>query len=135
MERNKELACLLTKAQNQQDKATLLEILDPNFQSHISDWPNPLSRDQFIAGVAMAHKAFSDLVFTIEDVITEGDKVVLRIVARGRHTGVYRGMPPTNKQIIMAGIAIRRISQGKIVEEWQTNDQLGLLQQISSDFY
>ena len=129
-EQNKALAGQLTQAQNEQDIRKLKKILSPNFKSHISDVPFPLNRDQYIQGVKMSHKAFSHLIFTIEDMIAEGDKVVVRLTARGKHTGDYQGFVPSRRKVKFAGIAIRRISKGKIVEEWQTNDQLSLLQQM-----
>ncbi len=130
IEENKELARLLTQAQNEQDIALLKKLLSPRFKSHISDVPFPLTRTQYIQGVKMSHQAFSNLIFTIEDLIAEGDKVVVRITARGKHTGKYQGFITSQQKVRFQGIAIRRISKGQIIEEWQTNDQLSLLQQI-----
>jgi predicted ester cyclase len=130
LEHNKVLARQLTQAQNERDIRKLKQLLSTNFKSHISDVPFALNRDQYIQGIKMSHKAFSSLIFTIEDLIAEGDKVVIRITARGKHTGNYQGFIPSQEKIKFAGIAIRRISKGKIVEEWQTNDQLSLLQQM-----
>jgi len=130
MERNKALARQLTRAQNEGDIKKLKQLLSLNFKSHISDVPFALNREQYIRGIKMSHKAFSSLEFSIEDLIAEGDKVVVRIIARGKHTGDYQGFIPSQQQIKFSGIAIRRFSKGKIVEEWQTNDQLSLLQQM-----
>ena len=130
IEENKVLARQLTQAQNEQDVRKLKKLLSPNFKSHISDVPFPLNRDQYIQGVKMAHKAFAHLEFTIEDLIAGGDKVVVRITARGKHTGNYQDFAASKQKIKFGGIAIRRILKGKIVGEWQTNDQLSLLQQI-----
>ena len=130
LEKNKALARRLTQAQNEQDFEKLKELLSPHFKSHISDVPFSLNRDQYLQGIKMSHKAFANLEFTIEDLIAEGNKVVIRIVARGKHTGDYQGFLPSKRNIKFAGIAIRRILKGKIVEEWQTNDQLSLLQQM-----
>lgn len=128
---NKTIAAQLTHAQNQCDEAQLRKLLSPDFKSHISDVAQPMTRDQYIEGVKMAHQAFSDLIFTIKDTICENDKVVLRIIARGRHTGEYMGIAPTQNLVEFAGITIRRIRDGQVIEEWQTNDQLSLLRQIS----
>lgn len=80
----------------------------------------------------MARSAFANLTFTIEDLVAEGAKVVVRVVARGKHVGEYQGIAPTGRQVEFAGIAIRRIVDGKIVEEWQCIDQLSLLQQLGA---
>lgn len=68
--------------------------------------------------------------FTIEDVIAEADKVVLRYTFRGTHQGPLRDIPPTGKAVTFTGIYIYRIVAGKIVEGWQNADTLGLFQQL-----
>ena len=66
----------------------------------------------------------------VEDLIAEGDKVVGRITAYGTHTGELFGVPATGREIRVSGIAIWRISDGKIVEHWHETDGLGLMQQL-----
>ncbi len=68
--------------------------------------------------------------FTIEDLIAEGEKVVLRYTFRGTHRGQWRGVPPTGKPVTFTGIFIYRILDGKIVEGWENADALGLVQQL-----
>ncbi len=68
--------------------------------------------------------------FTIEDLIAEGDKVVLRYTYRCTHQGQWRGLPPTGKPVTFTGIFIYRILDGKIVEGWENADALGLVQQL-----
>jgi predicted ester cyclase len=70
--------------------------------------------------------------FTIEDLIAEGDKVVLRYTFRGTHQGQWRGIPPTGKAVTFTGSYIYRIVDGKIVEGWENADTLGLLQQLGA---
>jgi steroid delta-isomerase-like uncharacterized protein len=80
--------------------------------------------------VAALRAAFPDLRITIEDQISEGDKVVTRWTARGTHIGPFQGVPPTGKQGSMTGIDIDRIADGRVVECWVNSDDLGLLQQL-----
>ena len=68
--------------------------------------------------------------FTIEDLIAEGDKVVLRYTFHGTHQGQWRGLPPTGKPVTFTGIFIYRILDSKIVEGWENADALGLVQQL-----
>ena len=68
--------------------------------------------------------------FTIEDLIAEGDKVVLRYAFHGTHQGQWRGLPPTGKPVTFTGIFIYRILDGKVVEGWENADALGLVQQL-----
>jgi predicted ester cyclase len=71
-----------------------------------------------------------DTHFTIEDVIAEGDKVVTRWTARGTHKGELQGIPPTGKQVVVTGIVINRLVNGKLEEGWSNFDALGMLQQL-----
>ena len=79
---------------------------------------------------AMVHAAFPDLNFTIEDLIAEGDKVVYRYTIRGIHQNDFMGIPATGKAVKVTGIHIYRIGDGKLQEEWENWDMLGLLRQL-----
>ena len=74
--------------------------------------------------------AFPDAHFTIEDIIAEGDSVVARHTFRGTQQGDLMGIAPTGKQVMTTGITITRFANGKGVELWGNNDDLGLLQQL-----
>jgi steroid delta-isomerase-like uncharacterized protein len=74
--------------------------------------------------------AFPDIHFTIEDQFADGDRVMTRWTARGTHRGEFQGIPPTGKQVTLAGTDIDRITDGKFVECWTSTDDLGLLQQL-----
>jgi steroid delta-isomerase-like uncharacterized protein len=67
----------------------------------------------------------------IEDQIAEGDKVVTRLTAHGRHEGDLPGpIPATGNEIHMPAVAIHRIADGKLAEHWSATDELGLLVQL-----
>ncbi len=98
-------------------------------------WHEP---DQDIQGseeakqfIAMYKTAFPDMKATVEDVIAEGDKVVTRVTIRGTHQGEIEEFgPPTGRQIEVKGITIQRIEEGKIVEDWDSYDNLSIMQQL-----
>jgi steroid delta-isomerase-like uncharacterized protein len=74
--------------------------------------------------------AFPDFHINIEEQIAEGDKVVSRYTMRGTHQGDFRGMAPTGKEIEIKGVTIFRFSpEGKVVETWDSYDQLSLMRQ------
>ena len=50
----------------------------------------------------------------------------------GTHEGKFTGVAPTGKQVTMAGVDIFRIAGGKIVELWNQEDVLGMMQQIGA---
>ena len=79
----------------------------------------------------MILKAFPDHHITIEDVIAEGDKVVIRCMVTGTHTdGDYMGIAPTGKQFKMSAIIISRIVDGKIVARKSVRDMLDAFKQV-----
>ncbi|MHA2231113.1 MAG: ester cyclase [Candidatus Hodarchaeales archaeon] len=78
-------------------------------------------------------RIFPDFHLTIEDQIAEGDKVVTRVIFHGTHKGELMGVIPTGKQVEYAGIAIDRISDGKVTEMWHVSDDLGMLRQLGLD--
>jgi steroid delta-isomerase-like uncharacterized protein len=75
---------------------------------------------------------FPDLHSTIEDVVSKGDKVVLRWRLEGTHTGDFLGIAPSNKNITLGVTEIFRVANGQLVEAWDQYDRLGLLQQIGA---
>lgn len=82
--------------------------------------------------IRMARAAFPDWRHTIEDIIAEEDRVVVRTIARGTHWGEFMGLLPTGKQVTQPGIDIMRIGAGQMVEHWGQYDWLGLLQQLGA---
>jgi steroid delta-isomerase-like uncharacterized protein len=80
--------------------------------------------------ISMYFTAFPDLHITIEDIIAEGDTVVVRTTFHGTHNGDLMGIAPTGKQATTTGMSIFRVANGKAVEQWANSDDLGLLQQL-----
>jgi predicted ester cyclase len=68
--------------------------------------------------------------FAVEDIVAEGDRVVVRWSNSGRHVGDFLGMPPTGHSYAIAGIDIYRIEDGQLAEHWHVIDQLAMLQQL-----
>jgi steroid delta-isomerase-like uncharacterized protein len=67
----------------------------------------------------------------IEDQIAEGDKVVTRLTATGRHQGDLPGpLPATGADLRETAVAVHRIAEGRIAEHWSDRDDLGLMQQL-----
>lgn len=130
IEKNKDLVLQITKAKNENDVEKLREFLAPNFKAHISNLPEPLNREQYIQGVIESHKAFSNLIIEVEEIIAEGDRTASRISASGKHTGMFHGFMATQKEVKFCGMIMRRFENGKVVEEWQVNDHLTLFHQM-----
>lgn len=84
----------------------------------------------FAANVASLLRGFPDIKFTLEDVIAEGDRVVVRWMWQGTHDGDFRGYAPTGKRARSTGTVIYQFKDGKITRSWLETDRLGVLQQI-----
>jgi steroid delta-isomerase-like uncharacterized protein len=73
-----------------------------------------------------------DVRISVQDAISEGDKVTVRVLLEGTHSGPGLGVSPTGRKVRVAGIVLVRIANGQIVEGWNSWDQLGLLRQIGA---
>ena len=88
------------------------------------DWN---SHKQFIVGLS---KAFPDLHFKVEDILTEGDKVAYRLTVSGTHKGEFQGIPPTDRKVSFTSTGISNIVDGKVAEDWVDANTMGLMQQL-----
>jgi predicted ester cyclase len=71
--------------------------------------------------VALYRALFPDLHFTVDEQVTEGD----RVASRWTLTGTHRGRP-----VRLRGIVISRIEDGRIIEDWASSDTLDLARQL-----
>jgi steroid delta-isomerase-like uncharacterized protein len=115
---------------NQGNMELLDEFWAPNYVNHDPSNPEVRDLEGFKQWVITVRNAFPDLNVTIDDLIAEGNKVVLRWSFRGTHKGEFGKIPATGKQVTITGITISRIADGKTVESWWSDDDLGLLQQL-----
>lgn len=105
--------------------------LDPQFINHDPPLPNsPDGPEGMRQAAELFRRAFPDWRSDAEPMIAEGDLVVEHFVAHGTHRGSVMGEAPTGQHVVMPGINIFRIANGKIVERWGRLDDLGLLQQL-----
>jgi predicted ester cyclase len=72
--------------------------------------------------------ALSGLTVTIDQQFTDGDYVAIT----GTHDGDLMGTPPSGKNVAFTGITISRCEGGRIAEEWEVTDAVGLLGQIGA---
>ena len=111
-----------------------LKIADEIFARYLAHQPDgsvlergPKDVKRFIGEF---HSAFQDFYCAIEDQIAQDDRVMTRWKIRGIHQGEFRGMAPTGEEVEINGIGIFRFSpEGKVVESWDSYDQLSLMRQ------
>ena len=106
------------------------EVISPEFTSH--DWPEGArqARKDSASSIRRYAAALPDARYEVDDLISEGDKVVVRWRLLGTHEGEFRGIAPTGRAIELKGIAIYRVAGGKLMERWVVTDLHGLLEEI-----
>jgi steroid delta-isomerase-like uncharacterized protein len=109
------------------------ELISPDATFHVPGRPEPLRGPAgYIAIIGMMRGGFPDIQWTLEEMVTEGDKVAARFTMRGTHQGIFFGVPPTGKAIVVQAMNFYRLSGGQFVEEHGQPDMLGLLTQIGA---
>jgi steroid delta-isomerase-like uncharacterized protein len=105
-------------------------VLSPRFVSH--DWPEagPTGPRAFRDYYSAVRSAVPDAHYEVDDLVAEGDRVMVRWRLLGTHEGDFRGIPPTGKAITLRGIALYRVEDGELMERWVVSDLYGLLEEI-----
>lgn len=105
------------------------DLLSPQFTSH--DWPDGGSTGPkaFRTYYSVLRSAVPDARYEVDDLIAEGDRVVVRWRLLGTFKGAFRGIAPTGRPITLKGIAIYRVRDGKLIERWVVSDLYGALEQ------
>jgi predicted ester cyclase len=116
---------------NRGDRAALEEIVSAHAVAHTVKG-TLRGRSALEVRLGWLLEAFSSPSFSIEDQIAAGDKVAVRWVFRGVHTGPYQGIEPTGNSVTVSGISIFRLADGVIEELWMNADDLGELQQLGA---
>ena len=129
-EENKAIVRRFINAFGTNDQAMIKEVLARDYVAHGAGAPGPLDRETVMQRISAFTAAFSELGVNIEDQIAEGDKIVTRFTGRGTQTGDFFGLPPTGKPVEVSAVSIERIKDGRIVERWFNQDDLGLMQQL-----
>jgi steroid delta-isomerase-like uncharacterized protein len=94
--------------------------------------PEPIDRDEYEAFLSTYFEAFPDLSFEIEETIDDDDRVAVRWTAYGTHEGDLMDVLATGKSATVPGMSFIRLEDGMIVEAYNSQDMLGLLQQIDA---
>ncbi len=115
---------------NQGSFAVVDESVAPDGVTYTPTWGMPHTREGLKRLIAMLRSAFPDLHCTVEDEISQGDKVAAHWTMRGTHTGLFLGNRPTNRPIAVQAMIFARTENGQIAEGWALLDQMGMLQQL-----
>lgn len=109
------------------------EVISGEYLGYIPAMPEPVhGTEGFKQLILMYRTGYPDVHVSVDDLIAEGDRVVARWTSRGINTGDLMGMPATGREVTVAGISIFRIENGKVAEEWEGFDTLGMMRQLGA---
>jgi predicted ester cyclase len=94
------------------------ELADPTFISYLADGSG-IGLDVYKQAIRGTLAAIADLHVSIEDQITENDKVVTRWKAKGTPQVEFAGIKPTGRTVTITAIHIHRVQDGKLMEHWE----------------
>jgi steroid delta-isomerase-like uncharacterized protein len=107
------------------------EILSAEFVDHLTH-EDERGLEELKHYVSIYRNAFPDIQDTVEDIVAEGDKVVVRWTSSGTHQGEFMGVAPTGRHVTFTGMRLFRIADNKIVESWVNIDERGLQEQLGA---
>ncbi len=106
------------------------EVVDPAFVSH--DWPagleGPADFRTFYERALRANTPGARYV--VDDLVAEGDRVVVRWRILATHTHEWSGVPPTGHPLTLEGMAICRVQDDRLMERWGVLDGLGSAERL-----
>jgi steroid delta-isomerase-like uncharacterized protein len=113
------------------DLDTANQILSAEFVDHL---PREEERgiEELKHYVSSYRTAFPDIQDSVEEIVAEGDKVVVRWSSRGTHQGEFMGVAPTGRDVAFTGMRLFRIAENKIAESWVNLDERGLQEQLGA---
>ena len=130
----------MTGVQIEQDnKAIVRKLYEASFNTGNFELAKELISEEFIAPngqkgsttlfdqIKALRTGFPDIKWTVEDLLAESDKVVIRSSWKGTHTGPFRNYDITRKAITNSAMAIYQLKDGKIIRSWLETDRLGFL--------
>jgi steroid delta-isomerase-like uncharacterized protein len=126
-EANKKVVKRIDDIYNKRDLSIIDEIYSPDYVTVLTGKKGIAASKEIFAGQLAA---FPDIHQTTNDIVAEGELVAIRYTVTGTHKGTYMGVPATGKYGIVTGINVFRVINGKIMQTWRYNDDLGFLQQV-----
>jgi steroid delta-isomerase-like uncharacterized protein len=107
------------------------EILSAEFVDHLTH-EDERGLEELKHYVGIYRNAFPDIQDIVEDIVAEGDKVVVRWMSSGTHQGEFMSVAPTGRHVTFTGMRLFRIADNKIVESWVNIDERGLQEQLGA---
>ena len=88
------------------------------------------TKDEYIGFMQDMKAAFSNLKMEFPNIVVDDDQASIRFISTAVNTGSFMGAPANKRNLEVHGIFIRKVKDGKVIQEWQTTDLLGVMKQI-----
>jgi predicted ester cyclase len=132
-ETNKQLVRQLFEAMNRGDNGLFDRLLSPDFVCYVGGMSEPArGREMNKQMDAAFRRAFSDIRYSVVDIVAERDTVAVRRTWSMKHTGAFEGIEPSNRELTGTAMDFLRIVDVKIVEQWSESDNLSFMQQLGA---
>lgn len=119
-------------AWNEHDLDAAARFLAPEWVGHYAGIGDAHGPEGFkrVAGAFLT--AFPDMEIAVEEALASGERLVRRVRWTATHRGPFLGVPATKRRVTVQEMIILRVAEGKITEEWEMADLLGLLRQLGA---
>jgi len=116
------------------DFAAAAELLSVDCVHHTQGLGNGdrRGREAWLDLVRSLWTSFPDRRLWIHQIVSEGERVAVRLTWTGTHLGVFAGIAPTRREVEVNGMIVFALREGKIVEQWMEQDILALHQQLGA---
>ena len=133
-EQNKEVFRKVVEECNKGNYEFLRDVYAPDYVGFLpSGSPKSMSTEKVIELLKIYRESFPDLNYSVKESVAVGDLVITRSMVTGTHRGEFQGIPATGNRVEFSSINMCRLRNGKIVEERQEDDVLGMMQQLGME--
>jgi len=83
-----------------------------------------------VDNILFKESIFPQYEVCVEEIIAEGDRVVVRAKFKGIHKGEWLDVAPTNKEVTYTFVVGYEIRNNKIAHSWLVADNLAIVEQL-----
>lgn len=131
MEKNKEVMAQFVQFINTGDTSIGEKIISPDVIFYAPTSSEPLHGFKGYTDVLdMMRGAMPDVRWIVEEMIAEGDKIMVRFTMSGTQTCPFLGVPATGKSVKVTAMNIYELKDGKIIREHGLPDLFSMLMQL-----
>lgn len=130
---NKVIVSEVFKAIDSNNFDKLGQLLSDDFVLDAPGLAEPWRKEMIFLAIKTHYASFPDWTHHIEDLVAEGDKVMIRGTGTGTNNLPIKGMKPTGQKITQASMSLMIVVDGKVKHWWALEDNLGYMQQLGME--